>query len=309
VTTSTGVLYGTARELVFATGAYTGAAYTQSALDWALQPAWIAGAALEAKTTAGLTGSLSVAGAIPGKTGLISDSDWLDYNDYGYTYVTNLTAHDCFTERAVFVDARVGWELRPFDWLALEPFGSVSLMSLKWTARDGYLQFPPGYITGTATLPYPPASTDPVVPLSGTIILYQQDWLIPGAGINVSFGPKDKLEARLTLLFSPYLFCADLDNHEFANNPSKGYLTTDFYDTLRGGLLLEPAASVRMKTGERTTLSLNASLRYVFGLVGDTTVVHGGIGLTPGQVAATTESTAGVAYEALNVSLSFAVRL
>jgi outer membrane protease len=308
VTAFSGILSGTARELVYAKGTLTQQVYTKSELDWGLQGAVLAGSTLELETGAGLTASLSVAAAIPGKTGAITDSDWLDYDLYGYTYVTNLTVHDCYTERALFVDVRVGWELRLFDWLALQPFGTVSLMSFLWTARDGHLQFPPGFITNTATLPYPPASADPLVPLAGTIIVYRQDWLIPGVGLSAAFGQKEKLELRLTFVLSPYLFCSDLDNHEFANNPSAGYYTTDFYDALRGGLLLEPGASLRLRTGERTTLSLDASLRFISGLVGDTRVVHGGIGFT-GETAASSTATAGVSYEALSVSASFAVRL
>jgi outer membrane protease len=228
---------------------------------------------------------------VPGKTGSIGDSDWLNYDFNGDPTKTNYSQHDCYTERAILLDAQVGWEIPLASWVTFEPFLAFEFMDFKWTARDGYFQYP------TGPKPYPDSSTDPKVPVSGTGIIYQQTYFIPAAGIALKFSAGKVFGVSASFAITPLVFCNDVDNHEFA-----GY---DFYENMVGGLLLEPKVSLKWQVSGRARLSLDVSYRHIAGLIGTTYVVKIGPGFTPGQVYNTFPNGAGASYDALDASLSF----
>jgi len=292
-TTGTGIVYGVARELVY--GLYKNQQYTVSELDWGLQSLYTANAALSMQVAGGIAASLSVQLGIPGKTGSITDSDWLNAAYDGTTNKTNYSRHDCYTERAILLDAQAGWEIPLAGWVTLEPFLAFELMDFKWTARDGFLQYPPGYLAGSGTKPYPDASTDVVVPVSGTVILYRQTYYIPAVGLSAKIHSVSTSGA-ISFAFSPLVFCNDVDNHELAGN--------DYYDTMSNGILLEPKISLKWALG-RSWLSLDVSYRHIEGLIGNTTRIVTGVGHVPGQVAQSYSKGAGASYDAVNVSLGF----
>jgi outer membrane protease len=291
--TGTGVMYGLVKELVYSQ--YNGTTYTESELDWDLKPLVYARASLALGTTIGFVASLDARLGIPAKTGQIGDSDWLNVAYNGNQAKTNYSQHDCYTERAIMLDLRTGWDLRAADWVTFEPFLGFGLMDFKWTARDGYLQYPPGWFGGTATLPYPDSSTDAVVPVSGVGIIYQQTYLVCAAGLaaKVAFGRA--FSGSVSIEFSPLVLCNDLDNHEFAGK--------DFYDSMFGGFFLEPRISLDWQMLRNVRLSLNVGYRHIAGLVGTTTVVGTGVGYTPGRVAGTYPGGAGASFDALDGSL------
>jgi outer membrane protease len=293
--TGTGILYGMAKEFVYDTSKYNGQSYTQSELDWDLRSLLVTKAALKIRTAAGFAASLDVQLGIPWKTGSISDSDWLNYSYNGDPTKTNFSQHDCYTERAVLLDAKAGWEFPLASWVTLEPFLAFEFMDFKWTARDGYLQYPPGYVAGLATKPYPDSSTDVVVPVSGTGIIYQQTYYIPAVGVAAKFR-SGHTGGSISFAVSPFAFCNDVDNHEFAGN--------DYYDTMSNGLLLEPKISLEWEMG-RSRLTLDVSYRHIAGLIGNTTQVHIGIGYPPGQVANMYPNGAGASYDVASASLSY----
>jgi outer membrane protease len=199
----------------------------------------------------------------------------------------------------VTLDARAGWTFRLAGRWLLEPFLAFGLMQYKWTARDGYLQYPGG------APPYPP--WDPAwakVPVSGTAIIYQQTWWIPAVGLAAAKSLGERFDARLSFAFSPAVFCNDLDNHVMKAGFGSAY-DTDYYDYLRWGLLLEPSLALGWRLNRQGRLELQVSYRTVFGLLGDTEVVDAGPGLPPGQVSATYPDGAGATYNALDVSLAF----
>jgi outer membrane protease len=290
--TGTGVAYGLAREIVYDT--YAGKSYVLSELDWDLKPLVYAKGNLEIDTSIGFTASLGVRLGIPMKTGLTEDSDWLNYAFNGDTIKTNYSRSDCYTERAILMDTQVGWDLQLADWIALEPFLSFGLMDFQWAARDGYFQYPPGY--PAAPLPYPDSATDPVKPISGTSVIYQQTYFIPAFGLSAKLRFGRSFAGTVSFAVSPWVFCNDVDNHEFGGQ--------NFYDAMAYGLLLEPKVALDWQVSGRVRLSLDVSYRSISGLVGDTTVVKIGIPSTPGLVSATYPGGAGAAFDALDASLN-----
>lgn len=292
ITASTGggFLYGVVTELVY--GTYNNQPYTESELDWDLKALAVTTVSLDLRTSAGLTASLGVQLGVPWKTGSVSDSDWLNASVNDITTRTNYSQQDCFTERAILLDFKAGWEIPLAAGVAFEPFLAFGFMDFKWTARDGYLQYPPGWFGHSATKPYPDSSTDTVIPVSGTSIIYEQTYFIPAAGLEgkVTSG---NFSGSVSFAFSPFVFCNDVDNHEFA--------LYDYYDTMSNGLLLEPKISLAWRMGGGR-LSLDVSYRHIAGLIGNTRQVTTG----PGTSTTTNYSNgAGASYDALSVSLGF----
>jgi outer membrane protease len=267
-----GLLYGLTKELVF------WGSHIISELDWRFQPVLYTGAALSVQTRWGFSAGIDVRSAFPWRSGYIGDSDCLNYREGDFRQ-THYSQHDCYTERAVILDARLGWVFRLGSAFSLEPFGAFGLMQFKWTARDGYLQYPE-----QSDPPYDPWSPSLVKrPVSGTGIVYEQTYLIPAAGLSARAAFAGRFDAELRFVFSPYLFCSDLDNH--VQRAGFGSATdTDYHDELRGGFLLEPALSLGFRVSQRARLALDVSYRGIFNLIGDSSTVLAGPGLTPGLV-------------------------
>jgi outer membrane protease len=293
----TGVMYGLARELVYSISAFNGTTYLESELDWDIKPLYYTKAALSLGTPQGFVASLAVQMGIPAKTGTSTDSDWLNYDKYGDTSLTNYLHMDCITERAILLDAQVGWEFPLASWLSLQPYAAFQFMDFKWTGRDGYFQYPPNWFGGGATPPYPPASTQPKANEAGVGIIYEQTYMIPAAGFTAKFRAGDGFNISASFSFSPIVFCNDLDNHML------GYVTHDFYDYTRGGILVEPKVSLEWQVSGRVRFSLDVSYLHIEGLNGDTYKVTTGIGQDPNQ-AAVQSSGAGAAFDALDASLN-----
>jgi outer membrane protease len=297
--TGTGVMYGLAKELVY--NVHNNQSYVESELDWDIKPLFYTDAALTLRTSIGFVAALDVRLGIPAKTGSIGDSDYLNVAYNGTATKTNYSQHDSYTERAILLDAQAGWEFPLAGWMAIEPYLAFGFMDLKWTARDGYLQYPPGWFTGSPPQPYPDSSTQPMVPVSGVGIIYQQTYLIPALGLAAKFQLGKSFSGAVSFSLSPIVLCNDVDNHELAGK--------DFYDAMYGGLLLEPKISLDWKVAARVQLSLDVSYRHIEGLIGTTTVVATGVGHTPGLAAGTYPGGAGASFDALDASLDITVTL
>ena len=129
--TSAGVLLGTSREIVLS------GSYVVSRLDWAMEPLALAGSELRASTPAGLRVSLEVRSGAPGKTGRITDKDFLN----GDGVVTHFSEHDSFTEGALMLDARIGRQFALGGRFTIEPFAGFSLMEETTAFRFGWERF------------------------------------------------------------------------------------------------------------------------------------------------------------------------
>src|SRR5208337_2298533 len=203
---------------------------------WDLKPLIFTRAALALSTPGGFAASLDVRMGVPGKTGSMADSDWLNHDINGDTAKTNYSLSDCFTERAILLDAQVGWQFELANWMTVQPFLGFGFMDFKWTARDGYYQYP---TSGDPVhgIPYSPdwSPDEPRLPISGTSIIYQQTWFLPSVGVAAKLRFGKDFSGLISCAFSPIVFCNDLDNHEFKQ--------LDFYEYMSGGPLLEPMIS------------------------------------------------------------------
>jgi len=287
-----GVLLGTANEYVWDQANQK--PYLLSELDWGMLPAFYLGVAAEISIPAGFVASASFKAGLPGLVGVITDSDFLNYDGVK----TNFSQHDCYLERAILVDTAIGWRfsLGPTTGqaLMLSLYGEFGLMLFAWSARNGYLQYPP-----EGSRPYTPwFASESEIPVSGIGILYEQDYLIPALGAEVKWPALPELTLSGSFSVSPISWCFDVDAHILR--------LTEFYDSTAGGWFFQPGVKAEYLVG-RARVALEVSYRILFGLVGDSYSTSIGIGT--GAPSATTPNGGGAGFGVLDAGLSFRLAL
>ncbi len=288
VSTSLGLLFGTAQEFVFEDG------YKVSELDWSIKPLTYWGARVFLSGSSGFEASVDLRSGFDGFTGSITDSDYLN----GDGDKTHYSVHDCYTERAFLFDFKAGWVVKASRTVTLTFKGSVEAMDFKWSARDGYLQYPAELV-----YPYTPWSEDVAKSgIVGTGITYTQNYLALGAALGLRLDIKNGWEVMVGFGYSPLVYCNDVDNHLFRG--------IDFYETMSGGFLIEPEAALSFAIDSRSRLVLDASYRLAKGLVGDTKMVFTSAQSTypPGSYMIL-KNGGGAAYSALDLALRYEMNL
>lgn len=311
MTTSSGLLYGESFEYVYNQDVSTN--YKDSELDWPFQPLFYTGAEISLSSRIGVFASLDVKQGLSGKTGIMSDSDFLN----GDGVKTNLSESDCYTERALLLDLKLGYDLPIRLPFILGVYAGFSYMDFKWSARDGYYQYPTsGYdyffdtngnlVFGTDT---PWSADETKTPLYGTEILYEQAYVIGSLGLRASYRLLDTLILGASFSFSPLAYCSTEDNHELR--------LVDFYSTLSGGLMIEPGLSLEYTIKPGASLKLSVDYRQLFNLIGDITQVDQGTTATASDgnyyagpdSASTSTKGSGAALWMLDASLLFRLEL
>jgi outer membrane protease len=253
-----GAFYGVGNEYVYAPSISSN--YMISRLVWPLAPMMYSGAALSVEV-AGFFATLDVRQGFAGVAGTMTDSDFLN----GDGVRTHFSQSDSYAERANLLDLRAGWDFYRTDSLRVGAFGAFSYMDLKWSARDGYYQYPPPQ----SSPPYPPwSSSETKVPLYGTDIIYETAYAGGSIGVRVRWGFADAFALDGSFAFTPILGCSTEDNHLERQ--------LDFYSRLSGGLMIEPRLAVTYTFLSRARLRLEVGYRYAWNLKGDLTSVNTG---------------------------------
>ena len=263
-----GAFYGLAHEFVYNQALSPN--YENSELVWALEPMFFSGAALSLDTSGGLFVTLDVRQGFAGKAGLMTDSDFLN----GDGVRTHFSQSDSDAERANIVDLKAGWDFYRRHALKIGFFGDVSYMDFKWSARDGYLQYPTTgspytmspFVHGSYT-PWSPDETK--TPIYGTGILYESTWLGFALGVRSRYQFQDGISVDASFAFTPLLRCSTEDNHVFRQ--------LDFFSTLSGGFMIEPRVAVEYVPFKGGVLRLEIGYRYSWGMKGDLTEVSTGV--------------------------------
>jgi outer membrane protease len=274
--TNAGILYGRAFEYVYNQKIATD--YKNSELMWPFKPLFYAGAGLSLSSKMGLFANLELRQAFAGKTGTMTDSDFLN----GDGVKTHYSESDCYTERAVFIDFKVGYALPYFRGpLKVSAYGGFSYMNFKWSARDGYYQYPTsgsmystdsnGNLASYGT--YAPWSADATkTPIYGTGIINEQAYLFGLLGVQASYKLDEAFTLGAAFSAAPIARCYTADNHELR--------MVDFYSQLSGGFMFEPSLSLEYAVKPGAALRLDVSYRQASGLKGDITQVLQGTSST-----------------------------
>jgi len=286
ISSSVGVWMGIAKEFVYTSG------YTLSELDWSLSPVVYYGSRLTISTRNGFEALMEVKSGFSGLSGSITDSDYLN----GDGVKTHFSKHDCYTERAISLDVRAGWPAIAAPGFVVSILGVLDALDYKWSAQDGYLQYPP-----ETTAPYTPWSESTTkTGIVGTGIIYEQGYLALGMMVDARFRLNSSMSGAIGLGFSPIALCSDIDNHLFTG--------VDYYETMSGGYLLHAEASMEIRIRPNSILSLGGSYRQIQGLIGNTTMVYTSASASPG-VTSTFSNSAGASLSVIDLSMRITFNL
>jgi outer membrane protease len=156
----------------------------------------------------------TLAVAVPVKSGAMEDYDFLlPDNDAPSLY----SKHDTYLDKDFTGVFEMGGIFRFWNWEVVPSVG-MSYANRKWTAQDGYLQYP---VSGPWT------GDEPKQKVSGAVISYEQVFLHPFFSLSAGYTVKNRIAFTLTGSISPFLAGETIDTHFLRS--------TRFYDTLDGG--------------------------------------------------------------------------
>jgi outer membrane protease len=274
--TGLGVLYGASLELVYKDSLSDS---LLSELYWPMQPLAYWSSALFLERVAygpRFFASFGLDSGFYSYTGTMTDKDWTTSS----SQYTHFSAHDCFTERSLFLDLTLGLKSALSPGLSFSYLSSISVMSFLWTARDGYLEYP-----GLETEVW------------GTGISYEQFWLFLSFGIGLDWTISERITLSGAILVTPLVYAVDQDNHYFR--------LEQFNETLYGAFGVDPSLALQLSFTERLGALRKLSYRGLWGARGDTAHTEMGTGTLIGIY----QNGAGAAYNAVDLSISLISKL
>jgi outer membrane protease len=285
ISSSVGFKYGQAEEIVYKNSSSD---TLLSQLLWDMKPVLYWGMELDFSqrypmSRTGFFVNAALQAVIPARSGKMEDRDWLASGDV----LSHLSVHDNYTEEGWFFDFTSGISIPLNRWLRVKAFAGLSLMNLRWLAREGYLQYASGSGAWNSFLPK--------VPVYGPIIYYYQNWLIFSPGVSAHFSVFSRFNIGLYFKIGPVIFCDDLDEH-FERN-------LQFTELMYGGLMIEPKLEFILSMYERIDISLDVSYRFIKGPRGDTEVRN-----TQTNGVQNSKNSGGAAYYCLDTGLSVKLR-
>jgi outer membrane protease len=280
-----GVLLGHAEEIVYK---YSNTDAYLSELLWDLKPMAYLGSSLSfsrADPLAGLgaAADLSVKFGLPLSSGTMEDRDW--QNNADLDMLTDFSSHNSYIQGAMLLDISGGISIPIAQVVVIKPMVSFSYMHFSWISKDGYGEYrkKPGGVYSN--------DWDRIT-FQGTVITYEQDWLIISPGIGIFWPVHRVFDLDFRFFISPLLWSWDVDTHLLSK--------TQYHDTMHGGLYLEPVLDFSFIPNRYASLILHSSWRYLTGARGDTSKTT--IGASGTSV--TSKNQAGVGYSAFDVGLS-----
>jgi outer membrane protease len=184
----------------------------------------------------------------------MEDRDWLYENSDA---LTNYSRHDNFSERAIMADLSLGYSFLLLNFFALGVNLEFSYKHFFWIARDGYYQYLDLDEDGQTW-------TDeiPKIYLKGSVLEYSQNWFILSPGVFFKLRISRFLSLSGNFNYSPFIYCADRDDHLLTG---KTYL-----DYLYGGRYLKGSCGITFSSANNIDLTLFFSYSSITGSRGDT---------------------------------------
>jgi outer membrane protease len=187
------------------------------------------------------------------ESGIMEDRDWLAP---GQDYLTNFSSHANYTGNMIMMDAGAGVSFPLFSLFLVKPYLGFSYQYFKWTARDGYIQYPKGP-DGTYLDNAPWNESLEKDPFYGPVASYAQNWFVfaPGLSLGLSLFRYLFLEFHFSL--GPVLSCITMDDHFNARHENQDYLS--------GGIFMEPGGKIVFSPNKKIEIALFAAYRFVSG--------------------------------------------
>ena len=240
-TTGVGFVQGTIGEYVYDDNR------TLSRLNWNMSNLWYYHYSVALQYEYFFAG-IQVHGGINDTIGTIDDSDWVDENNP--TVKTNYSKHDNYLEKYASYNGTIGFESRINDVISLKPYIGFLYKSIKMSARDGYIEYPPG---------------SPKVPVYGIGIIYEQRYYIPYVACECKFNLHDSWAITAGVALSLFAQASDIDNHVKRD--------LDFYDDFGGLLYLKSDIGIQYSFHENINLGVRCIYEYVPEQKGDMYII------------------------------------
>jgi len=261
-----GLLTGTASEYVFSGGNKT------SQLDWGLNPVVLVGLTINTQFFKMFFLNLGYWTGLNEDIGSVEDAD---YTSFGIPSL--YSKQDSILERAHFFDLNAGYAYRIFDGLSVAGLIGYHLINLKMTARDGYLEYPPG------SMPQP---------FYGTGIAVEQTYQIAYVGIGATYEIHSVLYVQLFPMYSPLVHCQQKDYH-FRRQ-------LDVFSSMSSGHYASLTASLGWKVNQGTSIVLSGAYASIAMAKGESYNVD----LRSGAISPTASNSASAGFHATTVMLS-----
>jgi outer membrane protease len=292
------LLYGTAYEYVYEASTKN----KISELDWDIKPLVSVTSVARARFDTNEF-SLSCAAGFPGRTGIVTDSDWLNYSLGDTSTKTCFSESDAIAENMIDLCLSWSYYFNVSPALDIKSFVGYRYINIAWSMKGGWYQYadninntnPPydSYTTGTAGTYY------------GLLTTYEQTYSALVMGLSAKWRMSRYLTAAAGIQAAPVLSATAIDNHVLRG------LT--FTDTMSGGYLLEPDLALDWSPSSLITVHAHCKYSMIAGLRGDETVtaasnVDSNEGLSAGQSVKYTD-TSGAALQAFGFGISAELHL
>ena len=273
-----------------------------SKLDWPLKPLISSTLTARLESAKGIYIDASLMTGLPISSGTMIDADYL--NQPINSLKTHQSTHEGSIEYAIDTTIHTGRIFHgqePEDkQYTLEMYVALRYMRYKWNARDGYTQYPQTGTYGT----FPEWNENiPKSAVKGKILAYEQEMVIPHAGLGFGFSFTPKLAVSGGFGMSPFIYCAAVDNHL---HPSK---LIDYFDSFpwgeNSGFYLDPSLSASWLLSAKLKLRLDANWTMITGLKG-TTIQRNNM---TGIISSDDAYTAGAAFNTFSIKLGVEARL
>ncbi|MCX8123898.1 MAG: omptin family outer membrane protease [Spirochaetes bacterium] len=274
----TGILHGTVGEYVYYNNR------TLSQLNWNINYLWYHTLSIALNYNFFFIKIQLQNGINTGTIGTIDDSDWVDDNNP--TIKTHYSKHDNYCERYNSYNGNVGFDTDINTIIHFKAYAGFLYRTIKMSARDGYIQYPPG---------------SPKVPVYGVGILYEQLYYIPYLGLTSDINITEKIKISAGLMFSLFAFAEDEDNHVH-RNPGDDI---NFYADYDGIIYLNAHAGCQYIVNETIAISLNMFYEYVPEQKGDTYYINTSTGIKSPLL----KNAAGLKYSVYSVQISLVYNL
>jgi outer membrane protease len=208
----------------------------------------------------GFFSNLSLKFGIPGMSGKMEDRDWRSVENDA---LTNYSIHDNFTRELFLLDFSAGFTFPFLRVMILKAYVNVSYMNFHFSGFDGYKKYARGNPPYSGKY-YPIDDNPDTDSFSGKMFNYTQKWMTVAPGVSFGYYFFENFCAELSFRITPLILCFDLDEHLHPDN------RVQFRDYMRGGLLIEPGASLSFACNDWIALSLEFSWKYINGTKGET---------------------------------------
>jgi outer membrane protease len=279
------VQYGDIHELV----TYKGE--TLSELIWDIKPIVSFGLGSSYIWKKELLFDFSFSVGIPGNSGEMTDSDWLNILSDGSTYKTTFSKHearlDYYFNSRIFFGRKISInniKQQTVQQSSITPIIGLNFISWKWSGQNGYLQ----HTTPIGTAPNGediyPAWDESVtkVPVYGTCITYQQTYLIPEIGIHMVIPVTEHFNIESSVTMSFLTFCRGIDTHYIGTDYGTyvDYRNASSYkeytDILSWGFYYAPSILLRWNMKDKNSLYISCQYMDISSLEGSSYLRNSG---------------------------------